>query len=117
MLEKRAYKRPIEEKTEIGSTHTVERDRRGQRPRILTVAGRDRISLPQFENLRALCGLAEKSANQTACHNLGARAPNKERKKFLVGSGGSLRPAEYPGFAPYGELKKLIPLTCKDAGR
>jgi hypothetical protein len=78
---------------------------------------RDRGSLPQFENLRTLRALAEKRRESSRCHNFGAWAPNKARKKFPVGSGRWLRSAEFLGFAPRGELKKPVSLVFRDVNR
>ena len=50
--------------------------------------------------------LAEKSTKSSACHNFGVRAPNKKHKKSRVGSEPWLRPAEFLGFRPRGELKR-----------
>jgi hypothetical protein len=54
---------------------------------------------------------------KAACHTFRTRSSNKARKKTLTRSERWLRPAEFVGLAPRGELKKLIPLSCKDAGR
>ena len=50
--------------------------------------------------------LSGKKYESSACHNFGVRAPNKKHKKCLVGSEPWLRPAEFLGFGPRGELKR-----------
>jgi hypothetical protein len=60
---------------------------------------------PKLENIHTLRALAEKSTNQARV-TISASGHQTKRKKCLVGSKRWLRPAEFLGFRPRGELKR-----------